>query len=182
MRVILVLLLLVSSSVLKAQAVFPSTYTGYRQQQVLNGGQRISDSNASKKWSLSKYGGISTSFSFYRGGHASVVSVPVGLQLNRKLNNNLYAFAGIYVAPAYVNFTGNTLLAQPGKGFSNTTFLQRRFDVFTRADIGLMYVNDSKTFSISGSIGIERSSYPAFQYNQFNAGTPILPYQPVGQR
>ena len=40
--------------------------------------------------------------------------------------------------------------------------------VSSRADIGLMYVNDAKTFSISGSIGIERDNYPAFQYNQFN--------------
>jgi hypothetical protein len=39
--------------------------------------------------------------------------------------------------------------------------------MYSRADIGLMYVNDAKTFSISGSIGIERSTYP------------LLPYYPV---
>ena len=57
-----------------------------------------------KKWSLNKYTAISTSFVFFKGGNATVVSAPVGLQLNRKLNNNFYAFAGVALAPSYINF------------------------------------------------------------------------------
>jgi hypothetical protein len=53
---------------------------------------------------VSKYTGISTSFSFFKGGNATIVSAPLGLQLNRRLNNNLFAFAGVSAAPSYVNF------------------------------------------------------------------------------
>jgi len=40
--------------------------------------------------------------------------------------------------------------------------------VYSRAELGLMYVNDAKTFSVSGSIGVQRSSYPVYPYPQAN--------------
>jgi hypothetical protein len=93
----------------------------------------------------------------------------VGLQLNRRLNNNLYAFAGVSVAPAYTNFNNAFLSADINKINPNNSFIKgNNFGMYSRVDLGLTYVNDAKTFSISGSIGVERSSYPLFPYNQIN--------------
>jgi len=168
MRLLLVLVILISSVALKAQSLLPINYIDYAQRQAL-AQNNFHDSASNKKWSLNKFGGISTSFSFFRGGNATVVSAPIGLQLTRKLNNNLYAFAAVSVAPAYVNFNRSFLSSNANKGFQNNSFLKSNsFDMYSRAEMGLMYINDNKTFSISGSISIERSSYPMFPVNQIN--------------
>ena len=108
---------------------------------------------------------MSTSFIFYRGNNAIIFSSPVGLQLNRRLNNNLYAFAGVSAAPAYINFNNAFLNTDINKTNSNNFSKANNFGMYSRAEIGLMYVNDAKTFSISGSIGIEKTNYPSYQYN-----------------
>lgn len=119
-------------------------------------------SSLSKKWSLVKYASLSTSLTFYNGGSATILSVPIGLQLNRRLNNNLYAFAGISAAPAYINFN-RPFNAGSQKINANNYFTNgNNFDIYSWAELGLMYVNDQKTFSISGSIGVERNNYPTF--------------------
>jgi hypothetical protein len=130
------------------------------------------DSTLYKKWSLTPYAGFSTSFLRYNGGGAMIFSAPMGLQLNRRLNNNLYAFAGVSVAPAYVNFNQAAFRTANTQGFlpNNGLFNPHGLNYSTRAELGLMYVNDEKTFSISGSIGIERGSYPMY---------PMYPAQPV---
>ena len=123
-----------------------------------------------KKWFLTKYSGISTSFSFFKGGNATVFAVPVGLQINRRLNDNFYAFAGVSAAPAYINFNRSFLSGNGSKTFQNNSNLNTNgFGMYSRAEMGLMYINNDKTFSISGSIGIERSSYPLFPYNRVNS-------------
>jgi hypothetical protein len=119
----------------------------------------MSDSNtAKKKWSLHKYSGIAASYSFFNGGSASIFSVPLGLQLNRQLNNNFYAFAGISAAPSYINFSRSFINADIKKYNTSNLALYSRFEA------GLMYVNDARTFSISGSIGVERNSFPVYPY------------------
>jgi len=164
----MVLMVLLVSATLSAQTSLPAGFTDYTQRQSLHN-LHVNDSASNKKWFLSKYSGISTSFSFFKGGNATVVSAPMGLQLNRKLNNNLYAFAGVSVAPAYVNFNNTFLASNTGKFYSNNAALKSSsFDMYSRAEMGLMYINDQKTFSISGSISIERSSYPVYPYNQMN--------------
>ena len=168
MRLLLVLVILISSVALKAQSLLPINYIDYTQREALTQ-NNFHDSASNKKWSLNKFGGISTSFSFFRGGNATVVAAPIGLQLTRKLNSNLYAFAAVSVAPAYVNFNRSFLSSNANKGFQNNSFLKSNsFDMYSRAEMGLMYINDNKTFSISGSISIERSSYPMFPVNQIN--------------
>lgn len=87
-----------------------------------------------------------------------MISAPVGLQLNRRLNDNLYAFAGISAAPAYVNFS---------RSFINTDLKKINsgaFSMYSRLEAGLMYINDQRTFSVSGSISVERSNYPFYPY------------------
>lgn len=173
MRTILVLFVMISFTALKAQTLLPLSFMDYTQRQTLSNNIHLNDITPNKKWSLSKYSGVSTSFSFFRGGNASVIAAPLGLQVNRRLNNNLYAFAGVSAAPAYINFNNSFLIANGNKtGMGNTKFNANGFGIYSRAEMGLMYINDQKTFSISGSIGIERSSYPAFPYNQMNAARP----------
>ena len=176
MRIIAALLILISPFALKAQYFAPNA--GYMQRPAFASGIRLSDSIPQKKWFVSSYSGISTSFSFFKGGNATIVSAPMGLQLNRMLNNNLYAYAGISVAPSFINF--NSSYAVPGmKGVQNNSFKTNSFGVYSAASFGLTYVNDARTFSISGGVSIERSDYPGFQYNQPGLTKPNMPALPV---
>lgn len=123
---------------------------------------RNSDSMSSKKWSLTKYASVSAGAMFFKGGSASFLSAPVGVQLNRRLTNNLYAFADVAVAPTYLN-SGSTFRS-PGFLKTGTNVYQPSvFGMYSRAALGLQYVNDDRTFSISGSIGVSRGSYPYYQ-------------------
>jgi hypothetical protein len=178
MRVAVVLVILIASLTLKAQTSVPGSFTDYTQRQAFVNGSHFNDSAQDKKWFLSNYISISTSFSFFKGGNATMVAVPVGLQLNRKLNNNFYAFAGVSVAPAYVNFTHSFLATDISKTWQSNSYLKSNsFSMYSRAEMGLMYINDEKTFSISGSIGIERSNYPVYPVYPYNStnNKPINP-------
>jgi len=175
MRLIFLSLVLMLTASAKAQTVLPGGYVNHLQQQSLAGNNRFIDSVPDKKWFMSKSIGISTSFGFFNGGNATVLAVPLILQLNRKLNNNFYAFAGISAAPAYVNFNRPFLSTNSNSNkFSshNGMFQSNKLNIYSRAELGLMYVNDQKTFSISGSIGIERSSYPMVPLNQMGFARP----------
>lgn len=112
---------------------------------------------------------VSAGYSFFRGGSFSYLSAPVGLQLNRRLNNNVYAFAGVSVAPTYINFNQPVPLSGMNKGmYGGSMYGPQSFGVYPRAELGLMYVNDEKTFSISGSINVQRGGYSVFPYRQVN--------------
>jgi hypothetical protein len=153
MRTLLVLITLVSSLTVDAQTSTQSFEDSSFYVQHL---QR-------KKWFLTSYSNIGIGLSFFNGRTATVVSAPVGLQLNRELNNNLYAFAGVSLAPAYVNF--NHSFPAPGiKATTSNGFKSDYFGLYSSVNMGLMYVNDARTFSISGSIGVSRSSYPVLLY------------------
>lgn len=164
MRIFIVLIIALAATSLKAQAYLPDGALNYTQHPVF--GFNHSKDSASK-WSLGTYAGLSTGFIFYKGGHASYFSAPLSLQLTRELNKNVYAFASVTAAPAYVNFNNAFLNTNISKfNQSNSLYKTNSFGAYTSANIGLMYVNDAKTFSISGSIGIEKSNYPLFPYNQ----------------
>jgi hypothetical protein len=169
MRLIIILALVLSASTLQAQRFFPGSFIDNSYRGSFANNFNRNDSAAKKKWSFSKYTGISTSFTFFKGGNATVVSAPIGLQLNRRLNNNLYAFAGVSVAPSYINFNQSFMTSDFSKTGQNSPFFKSaNLGIYSRAELGLQYVNDEKTFSISGSIGVERSSYPMPVYNQMN--------------
>jgi hypothetical protein len=143
-----------------AEAQSPLTFGAYRPFR-----QATDTSYLQKKWFLTKYVGLSTNFLV---GGGSFLSAPVGVQINRELNKNTFAFAGVSAAPTYFHI--NNLFYQPvaaGKdGFMNVN----NVNVNTSAYMGLMYMNDERTFSISGSIGISRRNYH-----------PYAPYyMPVG--
>jgi hypothetical protein len=129
------------------------------------------DNNSSfhQKWFVSKYAGISTGMLFYNGGGMSYLSAPVGLQLNRQINSNLYAFAGVSIAPAYY-YMNNTYPAYNSNSAypMNSMLSTNSLGIYSRMQMGLMYVNDDRTFSISGSISIDRGTYPVYQPVNYN--------------
>ncbi len=169
MRIILAILASISFLSPKAQMHLPVSHLNYTPWLFSPDYNQIVDSSHSDhKWHFSKYAGLSSGYGFFAGG-TSFLSAPVGLQLSRPLNKNLYAFAGISAAPVFFSF--NRLLTDPalnpsypGSNHSNTY----GFGLNSRVEAGLMYVNDAKTFSISGSIGVDRVSYPVYPSNGMN--------------
>jgi hypothetical protein len=163
MRQVLVLVVLMISATVSAQVPQQAGIVHGGGQAAFPAHSPLRDSIGAKPWTWSPYGGFSTGFGYFHGGSGMVASIPVGLQLNRRLTPNLYAFAGVSVAPAYVNFNSSFLSANahnfvpiPG------AFPSNGLNLYSRAEMGLMYVNDQKTFSISGSIGIQRSNYSMY--------------------
>ncbi len=177
MRILFILAFSITTISLRAQTQLPLNFANYSQHQAYNNYHLSGDSNSlNKKWSFNKYMAVSTSFGFYNGGNSSAFSVPIGLQVNRRLNNNLFAFAAVSVAPTY--FTSNRSFNDPGTYKINpgfTQFSSKGFGMNSRVEGGLMYVNDERTFSISGSIAVERNSYPFYPVNNTNT----TPQQPV---
>ena len=165
-RILLVMLVSIAFLSTKAQTHLPVSSFNYNQWQSFPGYHPFNESNnLNQKWYFSKYSGLSAGYVFFTGGSAAFISAPVGIQLNHPLNNNLIAFAGISAAPAFFNFSSTfTNSSYPGSNMSNAY----GFGMNSRVDVGLMYINDAKTFSISGSIGIEKSSYPVYFPDRVN--------------
>lgn len=111
--------------------------------------------DGSHTFHLRPYTGVSAGYLFLGGGGISYLSAPVGVLLYRPLNNNVTAFAGASVAPTV--FSISRLYNAPFSG-NNFTGLS----VNPSIQGGLMYTNDARTFSISGSISVERGSYPVY--------------------
>ena len=172
MRIIFILILLFFITALTAQNFSPGNLqTDNRNAFTLN--KHIYHSSVQKKWFFTKYTGITAGYSFFRGGSATVIAAPVGLQLNRRLNNNLYAFATVSVAPAYINFNRGFLYTDFNKTNAGNSFYKTGSTaMYSSAALGLMYINDEKTFSISGSIGVERNNFPVYFSNQMNTTKP----------
>ena len=154
----------------KAQTPLPVGNIGFTTWPSSSFHHSLNDSNhLNQKWYFSKYAGVSAGYSFFNGGGASYISAPFVLQLNHPLNDNLIAFAGISAAPTFFSFSHAFTdpaysKSYPGSYLPNTY----TFGVNSTVEMGLMYVNDAKTFSISGSIGIERGSYPVYPAERVN--------------
>lgn len=164
MRTFIFVSFLIIAATAEAQTFLPGSFTDTYYRGSLLNNVRLSDSAFKKKWSVSKYSEISTGISFFKGGNATFVSAPVGLQLNRRLTNNLFAFAGVSAAPSYVNFNSSFMNANFNKMSTNNSFKSGALGIYSRAELGLQYINEERTFSISGSIGVERSNFsmPAY--------------------
>lgn len=159
----------------KSQTVVAPGFGVYPQSTSLLNNSHLHDSASSPKWFFSSYRGLSTSVSFFKGGSATIFSAPMGLQLNRRLNNNWFAFANVTVAPSYISINPSYLSGFNNK-FSNNSFQQNSFGLYPAASLGLMYINDARTFSISGSVSAERNVYPILPYYPVNhtTQTPVL--------
>src|SRR6185312_2606904 len=168
MRLFFLLVCLFFFVTVKSQTVLsPGTGVASESQALLNDSHSHSSPS---KWFFSSYRGFSTSVPFFKGGNASVFSALMGLQLNRRLNNNLYAFANVTIAPSYISINPS-YLSGLNKNFTNSPFNQNNFGLYPGASVGLMYMNDAKTFSISGSISAEKSMYPGVPYYPVNGTT-----------
>jgi hypothetical protein len=154
----------------QAQRYLPVGSIGFTPWQPFPVYHSLQDSNQqNQKWYFSKYAGVSLGYTFFNGGGATYLSAPVGIQLNHPLNNNLIAFAGVSAAPTFFSFSHSFTDPAFYKSYPHSYLPNTySFDMNTRVEMGLMYVNDAKTFSISGSIGIERSSYPFFPPERVN--------------
>lgn len=134
---------------------------------------QVADTNhLRKKWFVTKYAGISAGFVGFNGGNGTFLSAPVGLQINRQLTNNLYAFAGVSVAPSFLNY--NSAFYQPGVNKNYGLMNANNFGTWSAAQMGLMYINNERTFSISGSIGVSRRNYQGYPPFYTPANAPVL--------
>jgi hypothetical protein len=179
MRTFLSIAFLLVITEVNAQSFMPGSFIGNSYRSNSFNYYNLKDSNPIKKWSISKYSGISTTLTGWKGGSASIVSAAFGLQLNRRINNNVFAFAGISAAPAFVNFRQNFMSADFNKLNTGSIFYKsNNLNLYSRAEVGLSYVNDERTFQISGSIGVERNSYSLPFYipvsNKINSYTPTF--------
>ena len=160
MRLLFVLLASVSLLSASAQTALPIPslgygYTGLRPYASAGFGN-ISVSN--QKWQVKPFASLNAGYIWYNGG-ISYISAPVGLALLHPLSNNVTAFGAVSAVPTFfsVNSFANSAHGFPGSNFSRTGL-----GVNGRVEAGLMYTNDDKTFSISGSIGVERAAYPVY--------------------
>ena len=168
MRTILLIFLIASVSGLKAQTFLSPSPIGNRYTGMFTNNFQTNDSISNKKWSLIRYSAVASQFAFFKGGNATIFSAPIGIQLNRRLNNNLYAFAGVSLSPAYINFNRTFMADDVNKSIQNRAFNSGSLGMYSRAALGLQYINDERTFSISGSISVDRGSYPMIQNNHAN--------------
>lgn len=159
------MLLMICSGSLRAQVYVPATmysaspfgsmalpdYQEYQQSRQFN-----------QKWFVSRYTAVSAGNIFYPGANAFYISAPIGLQLNRQLNKNLYAFGGVYAAPTFTSFNGAMMNSPYNKSYPWTIYPNNYFGINPGVYMGLMYKNEAGTFSISGSIRTESHSYPGY--------------------
>ncbi|MEP7257610.1 MAG: hypothetical protein ABI687_04470 [Flavitalea sp.] len=165
----LLLLILISFTFHSLEAQTPLSFGVWNgvQHSPFAGYNRINDnSGTNTKWQLNAYRGLSANQRFFNGANVSMLSAPMGLQLDRRLNKNLYAFAGVSVAPTYFNFNRTLDAGGIYKTYLvNSLFTPNNLGLNSRVELGLMYINDEKTFSISGSIHVDRNNYQAYPLN-----------------
>jgi len=164
MRIRLMILASVFFLSARSQSFIPAGNLDYMQRLPLPGSHFTDDSlQHNQKWYFSKYAGVSAGFSFFNGGSATYISAPFVLQLNHPLNENVTAFAAVTAAPTFFSFNNAFTHPTAGKYYPGSYLPNTySFGMDSRVEMGLMYTNDAHTFSISGSIGVERSSYPIF--------------------
>jgi hypothetical protein len=169
MRITLLFIVMAFATALQAQTTLPGSFQNNAYGNTLATHKNMYDSGSPKKWFVTSYTGITAGYSFFRGGGASFVAAPISFQLNRRLTNNLYAFAGITAAPTYFNFNRAFTNTNVNKINARNTFYQPgNLSMYSAATMGLMYINDARTFSVSGSISVERNNYPSLYNNQLN--------------
>lgn len=159
-RAIIFIAILMSAVATKAQSPLFSGVQ-YNAQPVFGNANQSPDTNyLRKKWFVTKYAGISTGFIAFKGGSGSFLSVPLAWQVNRQLTNNVFAFGGVSVTPSLLQ--SNSVFYQPGFNKNNGLMRTNNFGINPAARIGVMYINNEGTFSISGSIGVSSTSYNGY--------------------
>jgi hypothetical protein len=130
----------------------------------------LAGGNPNQKWQVRPYANLSIGYLFLNGGGTSYLAAQTGVALVHPLSKNVSAFAAVSASP--VLFSVNRLYTDPALNSPNN--FSRPYNLGLNAGIqgGLIYTNDDKTFSISGSIGIERGSYPLYPANRTTTKKP----------
>ena len=158
MRILLTLFACFTFFASRAQMhLFPGTTWGYTPWQPYVPYAQFINSGPNHGWQVQPFATASLGYTFLGGGGGSYFSAPIGIALFRPLNNNFTAFGAATVAPAVFHFS-SLYTNQAGYPGNNITGL----NVNAGVTGGFIYTNDAKTFSISGSISVERGSYPAY--------------------
>ena len=167
-RTILFAAILISAVAVKAQTPLSFGSIDYTQPAFRHFGQPGDINSPHKKWFFSKYADISTGFVAFNGGSGTFLSAPVGLRLYRQLNNNVYAFAGVSVAPTFFHSNSAAFYLPENNKYNGFMNASNSFGINPSAHMGVMYINDEKTFSISGSISVSRGGYNYYNYSPSN--------------
>ncbi len=117
-----------------------------------------------QKWQIRPYASLSLGYLFLNGGGSSYLGAQTGVALIHPLTKNVSAFAGVSATPTI--FSINRLYTDPALGSPNSFTRPYNLSLNTGIQAGLNYTNDDKTFSISGSVGIERGSNPYYPVNR----------------
>ncbi len=136
--------------------LFPGPTWGYSPWQSYVPYSQFINPSLHRGWQLQPFASASIGYTFIGGG-GSYFSAPIGIALFHPLNNNFTAFGAATVAPTVFHFSslyGNS----PGYPGNNFTTL----GVNAGVTGGVIYTNDAKTFSISGSISVQRGSNPVY--------------------
>jgi hypothetical protein len=171
-RTILFAAILMSATAVKAQMVAPMGARNGASSDQERAKQDRDTNYIQKKWFVTKYAGISTGFVAFKGGGGSFLSVPLALQVNRQLTNNVYAFGAVSVVPHLFRY--NNLPYQPAANKNNSLMQTNNIRTYSDAKIGLMYINTERTFSISGSIGVSRGGYNSYSPFYGPVYSPVL--------
>jgi hypothetical protein len=165
MRIVLSILILMTFLSTKAQTYLPghSLALGYTPWQPFMPSVAFGSGDLTQKWAVRPYASLQAGYAFFHGG-VSFLSIPAGLALLHPLNNNLSAFAGVSAAP--VAFSMNRLYTEPTANTPGNFSRPYGLGLNTGVQAGLIYTNDAKTFSISGSVELERGSYPVYPSNR----------------
>jgi hypothetical protein len=157
MRILLTLFACFTFVASNAQThLFPGTAWGYTPWQPYVPYSQFVNPGPNRGWQLQPFASVSVGYTFIGGG-VSYLSAPVGIALYRPLNNNFTAFGAATLAPTVFHFS-SMYTASPAYPGNNFTAL----GVNAGVTGGVIYTNDAKTFSISGSISVQRGSYPVY--------------------
>jgi hypothetical protein len=114
---------------------------------------------------IQPFASVSTGYWFLNGG-LSYFSAPVGIMVYRPLNKNFTGFGAATVTPTVFHF--NSLYDNPTAGPFYPGSGATHFSLNAGVTGGVIYTNDAKTFSVSGSISVERGSYPTYTIPRSN--------------
>ncbi len=130
----------------------------------------LAGGNPNQKWQVRPYANLSLGYLFLNGGGSSYLAAQTGVALIHPLTKNVSAFAGVTASP--VLFSVNRLYTEPALNSPNN--FSRPYNLGLNAGIqaGLIYTNDDKTFSISGSVGVERGGGSLYPVNRTTTKKP----------
>jgi hypothetical protein len=120
--------------------------------------------NPNQKWQVRPYASLNMGYLFLNGGGSPYLAAQTGVALIHPLTNNVSAFAAVSATPTL--FSINRLYTDPALNSGNNFSRPYNLSLNTGIQAGLIYTNDDKTFSISGSVGVERGSNPYYPVNR----------------